>query len=128
MSTPKEYWYSKSHEWVKYLPGGKAEIGLTDYAQSELGDIVFINLPSEGDKVEKDKVCCDVESVKAVSDVYSPIDGTVSAVNGELDGAPEKVNQDPYGTYLFVVEDAGGHEGLLSAEEYDAFVEQEKNK
>ena len=87
--------YSKSHEWVKE-EGDVAVIGLTDYAQSELGDLVFVNLPEEGDEISIGEAFSDVESVKAVSDVYAPVSGTVCEINEELMDAPEKINEAPY--------------------------------
>ena len=89
MNTPKELLYTKSHEWVR-MEGDSAYIGLTDFAQDALGDLVFVNLPEEGDEMEAGAVFADVESVKAVSDVYSPVSGVVEAVNEELLDAPEK--------------------------------------
>lgn len=88
MNFPAELKYSKSHEWVKMLDETTALVGITDYAQKELGDLVFINLPMEGDEVTKETPFCDVESVKAVSDVMSPVSGTVAEVNEELQDAP----------------------------------------
>lgn len=118
--------YSKSHEWVKE-EGDEIVIGLTDYAQSELGDLVFVNLPEEGDEVTTGESFADVESVKAVSDVYSPVTGVVSAVNEELLDAPETINDSPYDAWLIRVKDISDKEELLSAEEYKAFVESEQD-
>lgn len=114
--------YTKSHEWVRE-ENGVFEIGLTDYAQSELGDLVFVNLPQEGDPVTVEEAFADVESVKAVSDVYSPVSGTVSEVNEELLDAPEKINESPYDAWLVRVTEVTGQEDLMTAEEYQAFVE-----
>lgn len=122
MNLPAELKYTKSHEWVRYLENGNAEIGLTDFAQKELGDIVFVNLPQEGDDVEAGKTFADVESVKAVSDIYSPITGTVEAVNETLADEPEAINKTPYEAWLVRVENAGAAEGLLTAEEYGQFI------
>ena len=116
--------YSKSHEWVKE-DGEEVIIGLTDYAQSELGDLVFVNLPEEGDEVTVGESFSDVESVKAVSDVYSPVSGTVSEVNEELLDAPESINEAPYDAWFVKVKDITEKEELLSAEEYKVFVESE---
>lgn len=117
--------YSKSHEWVKeeddYLV-----VGLTDHAQSELGDLVFVNLPEEGDEVIVGESFADVESVKAVSDVYSPVSGVVAEINEDLLDSPELINELPYGTWLVKVKDVSEKEELLSAEEYEAFVESEQ--
>ena len=117
--------YSKSHEWVKE-EGEEMVIGLTDYAQSELGDLVFVNLPEEGDELTVGEAFADVESVKAVSDVYAPVAGTVSEINEELLDAPEKINEAPYEAWLVRVKDVTEKEALLSAEEYQTFVESEQ--
>lgn len=118
--------YSRSHEWVKE-EGEEVLIGLTDYAQSELGDLVFVNLPEEGDEVATGESFADVESVKAVSDVYSPVTGVVSAVNEELLDAPESINEAPYDAWFVRVKDISDREELLTAAEYEAFVESEKD-
>ena len=122
---PAELKYSASHEWIKE-EDGVFVIGLTDYAQSALGDIVFINLPEEGDEVTAGESFADVESVKAVSDVFSPVTGTVCAVNEALLDDPAQVNEDPYGAWLVKVEDVTGTEELLDAEGYAAVVEAEE--
>ena len=101
-------------------------IGLTDYAQSELGDLVFVNLPEEGDELVVGESFSDVESVKTVSDVYAPVSGTVSEVNEELLDAPERINEAPYDAWFVKVKDITEREELLTAEEYKAFVESEK--
>ena len=121
---PANLKYSKSHEWI-LEEDGVFTIGLTDYAQSALGDIVFINLPEEGDSVTAGESFSDVESVKAVSDVFSPVTGTVCAVNEELLDAPEKLNSDPYGAWLIKVENVEGSEELLDAAAYEAFCSEE---
>lgn len=125
MELREELLYSKSHEWVKE-EGEEMVIGLTDYAQSELGDLVFVNLPEEGDELTVGEAFADVESVKAVSDVYAPVAGTVSEINEELLDAPEKINEAPYEAWLIRVKDVTEKEALLSAEEYQAFVESEQ--
>lgn len=117
--------YSKSHEWVKE-EGDVAVIGLTDYAQSELGDLVFVNLPEEGDELTVGESFADVESVKAVSDVYAPVSGIVCEVNEELLDAPESINEAPYDAWFVKVKDITEKEDLLTAEEYEAFVESEQ--
>ena len=122
---PAELKYSASHEWIKE-EDGIFVIGLTDYAQSALGDIVFINLPEEGDEVTAGESFADVESVKAVSDVFSPVTGTVCAVNEALLDDPAQVNEDPYGAWLIKVENVTGTEELLDAEGYAAVVEAEE--
>lgn len=125
MELRDELCYSKSHEWVKEEEG-MTVIGLTDYAQSELGDLVFVNLPEEGDTITVGEAFADVESVKAVSDVYAPVSGTVCEVNEELLDAPEKINESPYDAWFVKVKDVSEKEELLSAEEYQAFVKSEK--
>ena len=118
----EELKYSKSHEWIA-LDGDTAVVGLTDYAQSELGDLVFVNLPEVGDTVEAGEVFGDVESVKAVSDVYSPVTGEVTEINEELLDSPELINDDAYEAWFIKVKDVSATEELLTAEEYKAFVE-----
>ena len=123
MTFPAELKYSKDHEWVKMLDGATALVGITDFAQSELGDLVFINLPQEGDEVTADEAFCDVESVKAVSDVVSPVTGVVEEVNTQLEDEPQKLNEDPYGAWIAKIKDISAFGELLSAEEYEAFIE-----
>ena len=123
MELREELKYSKSHEWVKE-DGDQVIIGLTDYAQSELGDLVFVNLPEEGDQVTVGEAFADVESVKAVSDVYSPVSGVVNEINEELLDAPESINEAPYDAWFVKVGEIAETEELLSAEEYRAFVEE----
>ncbi len=125
MELRAELLYSKSHEWVK-LDGDTAVIGLTDYAQSELGDLVFVNLPEADDEIVLGESFADVESVKAVSDVYAPVSGVVSEINEELLDAPESINEAPYDAWFVKVKDITEKEELLSAEEYQAFVESEQ--
>lgn len=117
--------YTKSHEWVK-MEGDTATIGISDYAQDALGDLVFVNLPEEGDEVEAEAVFADVESVKAVSDIYSPVTGRVCAVNEELMDAPEKINESAYDAWFIKVEGVTDHVELLTIEEYQALVESEE--
>ena len=114
---PENLKYAESHEWVK-IEGDSALIGLTDFAQNALGDIVFVNLPEEGDEVEAGEAFADVESVKAVSDVFSPISGTVAEVNEDLLDNPATLNQDPYGAWLVKIEGVSNTEGLLDAKAY----------
>ena len=120
MLYPVELQYSKSHEWVK-VEDGVTVIGISDYAQNALGDGVFVNLPAEGDSVTAGEAFGDVESVKAVSDLVSPVSGTVCAVNEDLLDAPEALNSDPYGAWLIKVENVEGAEELLDAAGYEAF-------
>lgn len=126
MNYPAELKYSKSHEWVKFLDDTTALIGITDYAQDALGDLVFVNLPEAGDEVTEGEAFADVESVKAVSDVFSPVTGTAAEVNEELLDAPERLNQDPYGAWMIKVENITGAEELLDAQGYEKFVESEE--
>ena len=125
MNFPKELKYSKTHEWVRFLEDGTAYIGITDYAQDQLGDLVFVNLPAEGDTLEAGESFADVESVKAVSDVNAPVSGTVKEVNAELADAPEKMNEAPYDAWFVAVEDVSDADGLMTAEEYEAFIAEE---
>ena len=121
MSTPKGLKYSDEHEWVKE-EDGKYRIGITHFAQSELGDIVFVELPEVGDEIKADEPFGSVESVKTVSELYAPISGKVVEVNEELEDSPEFVNESPYEkAWMIVVEpsDVTELEALMSAEEYD---------
>ena len=117
---PAELKYTKSHEWVAE-EDGVLTVGLTDYAQNELGDLVFVNLPEEGDEAVAGEAICDVESVKAVSDVYSPATGTVTAANEELLDAPERINEAPYEAWLVKIGDVSETEELMDAAAYEAF-------
>jgi len=121
MAVQKGLLYSKDHEWVKE-EGGEYVVGISDYAQSELGDLVFVNLPEEGDSVTKGEAFSDVESVKAVSDVLSPLTGVVSAINEAVLDAPESINSSPYEAWFVKVKDVTEKEELLSAEEYEEFL------
>lgn len=126
MNTPDTLKYSKSHEWVKELEGGVVEIGLTDYAQDALGSLVFVNLPEEGDPVTAGETFADVESVKAVSDVYSPVTGEVLEINEELLDHPEYINEDPYGAWFVRVGNVTEYDELLDAEGYEALCASEE--
>ena len=119
MNIPKELQYTKSHEWL-LVEDGVATVGLTDFAQDAMGDIVFVNLPQPGDQVSAGEALGDVESVKAVSDVLSPVSGVVAEVNEELLDNPALVNEDPYGAWLVKVEQLTGEEELLDAGAYEA--------
>lgn len=125
MNFPKELKYTKSHEWVKQEEDGTVLVGLTDYAQSELGDLVFVNLPEEGDELTAGEAFGDVESVKAVSDVYSPVSGAVAEINDILLDTPESINQDPYGAWFIRAQDVTDMEELMDAEAYEAFTKEE---
>ena len=122
MNIPKTLLYTKSHEWVKKNDDGTAYVGLTDFAQSELGDLGYVNLPQEGDTGTVEESFADVESVKAVSDVYSPLSGTVDAVNEELLDAPQLINETPYEAWLIKVADITSEADFLTAEEYEALI------
>ena len=111
--------YSKSHEWVR-MDGDVAVIGISDFAQDALGDLVFVNLPQVGDDVTAGEAFGDVESVKAVSDLMSPVTGVVCEINEELLDAPENLNNDPYGAWIIKVENITGTEELLDAAAYEA--------
>lgn len=124
MNYPNDLLYSKSHEWVKE-ENGVCVIGISDFAQDALGDVVFVNLPQEGDEVTAGEAFGDVESVKAVSDLLSPVTGTVCAVNEELLDAPELLNQDPYGAWIIKVENITDTEDLLDAAAYETFCSEE---
>jgi glycine cleavage system H protein len=124
MTYPPNYRYTKQHEWVE-VNGGAATIGITDYAQQELGDVVFVELPKPGTKVTAGKSFGTVESVKAVSEIYAPVSGEVVETNGELHDAPEKINSDPHGAaWLIKVRLANPSElnDLMDAPVYEAFI------
>ena len=123
MSVPEELQYTAEHEWVA-ISGSTATIGITDHAQSALGDVVFVSMPAVGAKVTAGEPCGEVESTKSVSDIYSPVDGEVAEVNGEIDDDPGLINSDPYGAgWLFKVSVADEEPpGLLSADEYTALT------
>ncbi|MBI1818505.1 MAG: glycine cleavage system protein GcvH [Deltaproteobacteria bacterium] len=128
MEFPEELKYSKEHEWV-LVEGTVATIGITDYAQEQLGDIVFVELPAIGDKVTKDDAFCVVESVKAVSDVYAPVSGVVLEVNDDLPDSPDMLNEDVYGDGWMVkieMSDTTDLDDLMTAAEYEEFVAREK--
>lgn len=118
-----DYQFTKSHEWVAFSDETTAKIGISDFAQSELGDLVFINLPEVGDSFSLGDVLADVESVKAVSDIYSPVSGTVVAVNEELLDSPELVNEEAYEAWFVEMGDIEETEELIDQGEYDAFVQ-----
>jgi glycine cleavage system H protein len=115
----KELSYLKSHEWVRFSNATTAKVGISDYAQKQLGDLVFVNLPEVGDDVVAGEEFADVESVKAVSSVYSPVTGTVKAINEELLDHPELINADAYDAWFIEVEEITDHADLLSEKEYE---------
>ena len=125
MNFPQNLKYSKSHEWVSETGDGTARIGITDYAQHELGDLVFVNLPEAGDEAVKGERIADVESVKAVSDILSPLSGIVKEVNSSVADSPELINTDPYGSWLVCIERISDRDELLSAEDYADYCEKE---
>jgi glycine cleavage system H protein len=126
MDFPQELRYTQDHEWIRLEDDGKtATIGITDFAQSELGDIVFVEIEAEGSEVEKDGVFGTVEAVKTVSELFMPLDGTIKEINSQLDGNPDLVNSDPYGDGWMVkieLDDPSEFEGLMSAADYQAMV------
>jgi glycine cleavage system H protein len=126
MGYPANYKYTKEHEWVE-LNGDSGTVGITDYAQNSLGDIVFVDLPKVGSTVEAGKVFGSVESVKAVSDLYAPVTGEVTEVNAELTNTPEKVNTAPHDSWMIRVKlsNPGDAAGLLSATDYEKFIGEE---
>lgn len=124
MNYPNELKYTKSHEWLK-KEDGVAVVGISDYAQDALGDVVFINLPEIGDEVIAGESFGDVESVKAVSDLISPVSGLVCEVNENLIDSPEDLNSDPYGAWIIKVKDVTEEEELLDADDYEAFCAKE---
>jgi glycine cleavage system H protein len=124
MNVPEDRRYTKDHEWA-LLDDGRVRIGVTEYAQDALGDVVFVQLPAVGTVVEAGGACSEVESTKSVSDVYAPVAGTVVEVNSELVDAPQRLNEDPYGAgWICVIEPAGGAtlDGLLDAAAYSALI------
>ena len=126
MPYPTDFKYTKEHEWIK-ADGKEATIGITTHAQESLGDIVFVDLPKAGSEINAGKTFGSVESVKAVSDLYAPASGTVTAVNGELATAPEKINQDAHASWMIKItlKNPGELNGLLSAADYEKFVAEE---
>ena len=124
MNYPVDLKYAKSHEWIRY-EGDVAVIGISDFAQDALGDVVFISLPSVGDEVVAGESFGDVESVKAVSDLICPVSGVVCEVNDGLEDTPEALNEDPYGAWIIKVEEVSAEEDLLTAVEYEAHCAEE---
>ncbi|HXY14509.1 MAG TPA: glycine cleavage system protein GcvH [Terriglobales bacterium] len=126
MPYPSDFKYAKSHEWTK-PDGQSATIGITNYAQESLGDIVFVDLPKVGSEITAGKSFGSVESVKAVSDLYAPVSGTVMAINDELAKSPEKINQDAHGAWMLKIKLKSPDElkSLLSAADYEKFVAEE---
>ena len=129
MAYPTDFKYTKEHEWIK-AEGNSATIGITNYAQESLGDIVFVELPKVGAEITAGKTFGSVESVKAVSDLYAPATGTVTAVNGDLATAPEKINKDAHSAWMMklTLKNPGELNSLLSAADYEKFVAEEAGK
>ncbi|NLU36072.1 MAG: glycine cleavage system protein GcvH [Clostridiales bacterium] len=126
MKILKDYYYSKEHEWAK-AEGNLVRVGITDYAQETLGDIVYVELPEPGSEFQAGDVFGVVESVKAASDLYTPVSGKIVDVNEELSDNPEKINEDPYGSWMIIIEmyDSNELEKLLSPDEYRQHCEEE---
>ena len=124
MSVPGDLQYTKSHEWVR-VEGDVATVGITDHAQDELGDVVFVELPEQGATLEAGDSFGAVESVKAVSDLYAPVGGEVVEVNGALEDSPEKINEDPYGEGWILKLRTSDEADLLSAADYEKLLEEE---
>jgi len=127
MSNPSNLKYTASHEWVKAEADGTISIGITSHAQELLGDMVFVENPAVGRKLKAGEECAVVESVKAAADVYAPIAGEVVAANGDLDSAPEKINEDPYSSWMFKMkpDNTADLNGLMDAAAYQAHVDSE---
>ncbi|HEU4386469.1 MAG TPA: glycine cleavage system protein GcvH [Blastocatellia bacterium] len=129
-NTPEDVSYTKDHEWVR-VKGEKATIGITDHAQKQLGDVVYVELPKVGDRFEATEPFGSVESVKAVSEVYMPVTGSVLEINESLNESPEQVNEDPYGDGWMIVakvDNSAELDGLLTAAEYEDYVKEESSE
>ena len=125
MNVPDDLAYSSDHEWIR-SDGARARVGITDYAQDALGDVVFVQLPEVGTTVNAGDAIAEVESTKSVSDIYAPVSGTIVEVNADLSDAPERLNEDPYGEgWIFVIETGDGSTELLDATAYRAIIEGE---
>ncbi len=123
MNVPDDLAYSSDHEWIR-TDGGRARVGITDYAQDALGDVVFVELPEVGRSVKAGESIAEVESTKSVSDIYAPVSGTIVEVNADLTDAPERLNDDPYGEgWIFVIEPDDGAGELLDAEAYRSLID-----
>lgn len=128
MSTPGNLKYTKSHEWVRQETDGTVTVGITFHAQDQLGDVVFVDTPAPGRKVKQGEECGVIESVKAAADIYAPVSGEITAANAELADSPEKINQDPYASWMFRIkpDDASELTGLLDAVAYQKIADAEK--
>lgn len=123
MNVPDDLAYSSDHEWIR-TDGARSRVGITDYAQDALGDVVYVQLPEVGAEVKAGDAIAEVESTKSVSDIYAPLSGTIVEVNDDLADAPERLNEDPYGEgWIFVIEAADGSTELLDAEAYRTLIE-----
>jgi glycine cleavage system H protein len=129
MNLPKELRYTKTHEWARVESDGLITVGITDFAQDSLGDMVYVQTPEVGRSVKREQDCAVVESVKAASDIYAPVAGTVVAKNEELDSAPQLINESPYSAWLFKLkpDNPKDLEQLLSAQQYQQVVESEQH-
>ncbi|MCU0277276.1 MAG: glycine cleavage system protein GcvH [Candidatus Nanopelagicales bacterium] len=126
MSAPDDRRFTREHEWILSLENGNLRVGITDFAQDALGDVVFVSLPEVGASLRAGDACGEVESTKSVSEIYAPVDGTIVARNDAVETAPETINADPYESgWLYVLEpaDAEAVESLLSAQDYEALIE-----
>jgi len=121
-NVPDNLSYTKEHEWVSKVEGRKYRIGITDFAQGALGDIVYVQLPKIGELVEAGKVCGEVESTKSVSEIFAPVSGKIVGVNSSLDSAPETINSDPYGSGWIAEVEVSAAGDLLSSDEYQALT------
>jgi len=123
MEVREGLYYTKEHEWIK-VEGSTGTVGITDYAQEELGDIAYIDLPETGKEVKKNEKICDIESVKAVSEIYSPVSGKIIEVNSELEDSPEKINESPYDTWIVKIEirDEKEIENLMDKKKYEEYL------
>ena len=127
MNFPEDLRYTREHEWVR-IDGTTARVGITDYAQDALGDVVYVDLPTAGATVAAMTTCCEVESTKSVSEIFSPVSGTIAEINSDLSDTPQMINEDPYGKgWIFSVEmsDSGEVQGLMDAAAYQAFLDNE---
>lgn len=127
MNIPNDLLYTKSHEWMKFENDTTAMVGMTDYAQSKMGKIVFVNLPETDERFDVDGELADVESIKAVGYVYSPVSGSVAEINEELLDAPEKINASPYEAWFVKMTDIDAKSELMDAAAYQAFLEEEES-
>jgi len=129
MNTPQDLKYTQSHEWIRQEADGTVTVGITDHAQSQLGDVVFVESPKPGRTVKKGEECGVIESVKAAADIYAPLSGEIVAANEELADQPEKVNQDAYAAWMFRIKpsDAGELAALLDAQAYEKVAAEDKH-